>query len=275
MNSPQTNPETRIPETRIPETRIDHALDALRHAQPRAGLEPRILHALESGRKRAPSLFAFLRLPSLRVPARRAASLPVWAAAAALTLIALAAVLLHRPTPTPHSTALATTEPATMEPGLAGGFSPLNTNTRTNGALAPAQPILSSRPKRTAILPTRLTSDLSSRPISVLSSRPKAALFAAAAERPAGRIAPAQHLTPEEAADLADLHAPSHPAPPLPLTPQEKALLRLVRYRNTTQLAELAALNPEVSAARDAQEAAAFHAFFPDPPPLHQPGDSE
>ena len=257
MNSPQTNPETRIPETRI-----DHALDVLRHAQPRAGLEPRILHALESRQAHTPSLFAFLRLPSLRLPAR----LPMWTATA-LTLLALAALLLHRPTPKPHTIALATTEPATMEPGLAGGFSPLNTNTRTNGASAPARPILSSRPKRTAILPTRPTSDLS--------SRPKAALFAAAAERPAGRIAPAQHLTSEEAADLADLHAPSHPAPPLPLTPQEKALLRLVRYRNTTQLAELLALNPEVSAARDVQEAAAFHAFFPDPPPLHQPGDSE
>jgi hypothetical protein len=93
---------------------------------------------------------------------------------------------------------------------------------------------------------------------------------------PAAKIPAIQHLTPEEAADLADLHAPSHPAPPLPLTPQEKALLRVLHRGNTTQLAELAVLNPEVSAARDAQEAAAFHAFFPDPPPTPQPtGDTE
>lgn len=73
--------------------------------------------------------------------------------------------------------------------------------------------------------------------------------------------------------DLADLHAPSRPAPPLPLTPQEKALFRVIYYGNAV---ELAALNPTVSAARDADEAATFHAFFPDPPPVPQPtGETE
>jgi streptomycin 6-kinase len=76
-----------------------------------------------------------------------------------------------------------------------------------------------------------------------------------------------------DAQALADLHAPSHPAPPLPLTPQEKLFLRMLRYGNLTQLAEL---DPIVRAQRDADETTAFKAFFPDPPPLKQPlGDAE
>jgi hypothetical protein len=71
---------------------------------------------------------------------------------------------------------------------------------------------------------------------------------------------------------LADFHAPSRPAPPLPLTPQEKLFLRVLRYGNATQLAEL---NPAVRAAHDAEETTAFKTFFPDPPPLKQPGDDE
>jgi hypothetical protein len=79
--------------------------------------------------------------------------------------------------------------------------------------------------------------------------------------------------TPSDAQALADLHAPSHPAPPLPLTPQEKLFLRMLHYGNATQLAEL---NPMVRAKQDAAEAADFKAFFPDPPPLQQPtGDTE
>jgi hypothetical protein len=72
-------------------------------------------------------------------------------------------------------------------------------------------------------------------------------------------------VTPTDAQALADLHAPSHPAPPLPLTPQEKLFLRMIRYGNLTQLAEL---DPVVRAKQDADETTAFKAFFPDPPPL-------
>jgi hypothetical protein len=76
-----------------------------------------------------------------------------------------------------------------------------------------------------------------------------------------------------DAQALADLHAPSHPAPPLPLTPQERLFLRVLRYGNATELAEL---NPLVRAKQDADETTAFKAFFPDPPPLQeQTGDTE
>ncbi len=58
----------------------------------------------------------------------------------------------------------------------------------------------------------------------------------------------------------------------MPLTPQEKLLLHMLRYGNLTQLAEL---NPMIRAQQDADETTAFKAFFPDPPPLKQPGDDE
>jgi hypothetical protein len=82
--------------------------------------------------------------------------------------------------------------------------------------------------------------------------------------------------TSADAALLADLHAPSHPAPPIPLTPQEHALLRMLRRPNGVELASLSDLDPNIRAAHAQDEAAAFHAFFPDPPPLPQPtGDTE
>jgi hypothetical protein len=65
--------------------------------------------------------------------------------------------------------------------------------------------------------------------------------------------------------------APSHPAPALPLTPQERQLVRLVR---TASPAQLAALNPEIEAKRDAEEAANFQKFFPPPPPLSSDADT-
>jgi hypothetical protein len=46
----------------------------------------------------------------------------------------------------------------------------------------------------------------------------------------------------------------------------------MLRYGDTTELAEL---DPMVRAKHDADETRAFKAFFPDPPPLQQPGDSE
>jgi hypothetical protein len=55
------------------------------------------------------------------------------------------------------------------------------------------------------------------------------------------------------------MNAPSHPAPPLPLTEQEKALVRFVRTRTTK---ELAAIDPVKWAAQDEQQRAKFDTFF-------------
>ena len=57
--------------------------------------------------------------------------------------------------------------------------------------------------------------------------------------------------------------APSHPAPVLPLTAQERALARLVR---TADPKLLASLEPEAQAKLAAQEADDFNRFFAPPP---------
>lgn len=59
--------------------------------------------------------------------------------------------------------------------------------------------------------------------------------------------------------------AVSFPAPPLPLTEQERLLLRVV-HRGDTQ--ELAMLNPAVRRAREAADAAEYQEFFRPPEPL-------
>ncbi len=58
---------------------------------------------------------------------------------------------------------------------------------------------------------------------------------------------------------LRKMRAASYPAPPLPLTEQEKLLLRLAHKGNPV---ELAMLNPEMRARQDAESKAEFQRFF-------------
>ena len=62
-----------------------------------------------------------------------------------------------------------------------------------------------------------------------------------------------------DAQALADLHAPSAPAPPEPLTAQERSLLRMMRRGEGRELADL---GPATEPGITARERAAFHAFF-------------
>jgi hypothetical protein len=70
--------------------------------------------------------------------------------------------------------------------------------------------------------------------------------------------ASAAHLIPAS-------FAPSKPAPPTPLTAQERALVQFVR---TATPAELAALNPAAQQKADADRQAAFQKFFAPSPEL-------
>jgi hypothetical protein len=65
--------------------------------------------------------------------------------------------------------------------------------------------------------------------------------------------------------------APSRPAPELPLTADERALVRLTQ---TADPRLLAALAPETQAKLDAQETDNFNKFFAPPPAPPQPADS-
>lgn len=63
----------------------------------------------------------------------------------------------------------------------------------------------------------------------------------------------------EDALAVLEMNAPSRPAPPLPLTAQEKLLVRFVR---TSTPEQLAAVDPAKLAAHDEQERAEFDRFF-------------
>jgi hypothetical protein len=63
----------------------------------------------------------------------------------------------------------------------------------------------------------------------------------------------------DESVAMREMRAPSRPEPPLPLTEQEKLLLRMVHTRSPE---ELAVLDRVKWAARDAQERAEFEKFF-------------
>jgi hypothetical protein len=62
---------------------------------------------------------------------------------------------------------------------------------------------------------------------------------------------------------VAEVTAPSHPAPELPLTAEERELVRLAR---TADPQVLATINPETQAKLLAQQAAEFEHFFAPPP---------
>jgi hypothetical protein len=207
---------------------IDCALAGLRDAQPRSGLNSRILASLEH-RSSQPQ----------RSRLDFSAHLALWTAA--ILAIASLMILHHEP-------------------------------------IAPAQ-FSKNAVARRATNPEPFSTTNPAQNSNTLSSRPKHRRHAAmrSGETPVFESSKATQsdrttITNLDVQAVADLHAPSHPAPPLPLTPQEKLFLHMLHYGNATQLAEL---DPLVRAQQDADETTAFKAFFPDPPPLKQPGDTE
>jgi len=249
---------------------IDRALSTLRDAQPRSGLNGRILASLEhrTDELGGPSFHEVkgwdIVRGSERENTRRAIAL--WTAtAAAIIAVASMMILHHHTTRTELARTPQSSAGSAANPGLAAGFSPLNTHVAKGGALAPAG--VSSQSLQPSIEPTHRMAHRSAMPL------PCAQSECPIHDGDTPAIMNGVSTTPTDAQMLADLHAPSHPAPPLPLTPQEKLLMRMSRYANATELAEL---DPMVRAKHDADETAAFKAFFPDPPPLQQPtGDTE
>jgi len=241
---------------------IDRALSALRDAQPRSGSEmfaSRILASLEH-RTAAPQSARF----------HISAHLALWTATAATILAIASLVILHQHTASTANQASVFVQHST-NPAIPSDQSNAVILSERSESKDPANTSRANNNKPfSASNLTRTTHSVLSRPERVARS---------------GETCISDHLgcpiregtapttTPTDAQLLADLHAPSHPAPPLPLTPQEKLFLRMLRYGNATQVAEL---NPIVRAQHDADETAAFKAFFPDPPPLQQPnGDTE
>jgi len=79
--------------------------------------------------------------------------------------------------------------------------------------------------------------------------------------RPAHTAAPAHaaaSANTEEEASLSEMRAPSRPAPPAPLTAEERMLLRVVQRRDPEQMAML---NPQVRASKAAESDREFQSF--------------
>jgi hypothetical protein len=179
---------------------IERLLAGLRDAEPSAGIERRILEAMEAREALASgSLLHRLILPWLSRPAI-ALSL---ACAAGLTASLIVAVAVHRRAPA---------------------------DVRSPAATAAVQQ--ATRPEAVAqkapIMPRRVASRGSLR-------------------------------RPGEVSAVPETHAASFPAPPLPLTEQERLLLRLAHRRDPE---DTAILNPAVQAAQSAKATEQFQQLF-------------
>jgi hypothetical protein len=80
-----------------------------------------------------------------------------------------------------------------------------------------------------------------------------------------------QRIEVAQSEDSEDTTQISHPAPPIPLTDQERLLLRFAHHGRSNDLAEI---SNDRKAAREEQENAEFQAFF-EPPPTIMNGESE
>jgi hypothetical protein len=229
---------------------IDRALSTIREATPRAGLHDRILASLEH-RAVAPQ----------RIRPHFSIHLALWSATAAAVIAIASFLVLHHRTTQGH---IAYTPQTHLQPRLAV---PQISMEQTDPI--PRHPERSAPPRSRIGVSGELARRGARTPV-----------FESCADHHTTgcpihddvHVVMAGEPNDLDAQALADFHAPSHPAPPLPLTPQEKLFLRVLRYGNATQLAEL---NPNVRTAHDAEETTAFETFFPDPPPLKQPGDDE
>jgi hypothetical protein len=257
---------------------IDHALTALRDAQPRTGFNGRILTSLEHRAEAAggPSFRTAKGWDIVRGSERenpgRLTHLALWAATAAAILAIASMTILHYRVERAKN-AVILSEASHRDPNTNAVILSEQSESKNPDTVSQTtnpEPFSTTNLARIPHTVSSRPEDLSRHPewSALARSRGTPVFENAATTEPQDAVA----TTPTDAQLLADLHAPSHPAPPLPLTAEEKLFRRTIRYRNATQLAEL---DPIVRAKENAEETTAFKAFFPDPPPLQQPGDTE
>ena len=225
----------RLPDT--PQDCSDLQLDRLLHqlakAQPSAGLNERLLRSL-ADREAVVSAPRPSSVPFFRHRTR------LWAAL--LTPSAFAALIVFFWLPSHHAQ--------------------LRTPSKAAGVQRQAAPRLAS--------PGSLAHDvISSRDQAPALARHQARLSSTPRLATPGGTAQQARVAAEETQALDDLHAPSQPAPLMPLTAQERLLTSMVRKDNGQQLAQLA---PDPAQIVPGGEKAAFQRFF-DPPPVPQPED--
>ncbi len=221
-----------------PDEAVDKVFAALKDAEPPLGIERRILQAVEDhapqprrwlGRSVWPMSSAGPLHPSSW--AYGASSWAYGATVAAVLVLALLIPANHRRPPSPTSSGNIRVQ----------GHSPFASPPATvSSSLLPAPAVVSRAPRR----------NVAARNLTSLGA-------ASPAQPPAGN---------DDALALEELHAASQPAPPLPLTREERFLLRLAHKGDPE---ELAILDPNVRAKQDVEARAEFHIFF-DPPTTQQ-----
>jgi len=220
-----------------PDQSIDRVLQALRDAAPPAGMERRILNTLEAETQRTTlrqsqrsyasplrRLFAPRQSFGSVIPsgAKRSRGIPVFRDARATKLL--------RWTPIAALAALTVAALLTLTPRRHTPATPANSTHQTFPQAPAPQP------------PTTVNTTATSHH-TIAPPRPTQPHYIEISQ-------------PEETAPL------SHPAPPIPLTAQERLLLRYARHGRTDDLAQI---SNERKAAREEQEAAEFQAFFEPP----------
>jgi len=214
-----------------PDEAIDKVLAALRDTEPPLGIERRILQAVED---HAPQ--PRRRLGRFVWPLSSAGPLHASSWAYGVTVAAVFTLALLIPAKRPHPSPLTSSGNIRVQ-----GHAPFASPPATVSSSLPPAPAVVSRAPRRNVAARNLTS--------------------------LGAASPAQR--PAENADtlaLEELHATSQPAPPLPLTREEKLLLRIAHKGDPE---ELAILDPRLHAQQDMEARAEFHKFF-DPPTTQQ-----
>ena len=212
---------------RVIEERIEALLAGLRKAEPAAGMEQRINAALLRAAGAVPS--AMPRRAWLRLP--QLAGLT----AAAASLVLFSVYLHHRAASLPmrHRVSVITTDTSTHQPQE----SAMNASSTGTGGLASAQ----AAPHREAIANSSVQPAINQR-----------------------RTVGPRSNEASQTAQTAEAEQ-GFPAPPLPLTVQERLLIRLVHRDDPRQLAQLAPAAREAELRRDREQ---VREFFKPPPML-------
>lgn len=230
------------------EERINAVLEGLRHVEPDAFLRDRILAALrvaEAAKNAPASANGWLRLSTLT-----GAATP-WLVAAALLLVAGSTLLVHRQARLGGSPNRAVSVP--IRKRLSGEFG--------NSQLGHLERTMQGPPDDST-LPR----------VPHVSERHGISLRASAETH----VSQPRRGAPTSA-DTAAEKDRSFPAPPLPLTEQERLLLRLVRHEPSTQLAELSAPAQDAAFQREKEHVTEYFAkpVTPVDPPDFQPAVAE
>lgn len=231
--SPQQKPHPALSARQLDATEvlIEQALNAMRDAKPEAGMEARLLAALEHrGASQPGSLlarfFSRLRTPQLALGA---------GVAVVIALLVLVPLRIQRRSIASASAPFART--TTTEETVAGNARPFFRASTANRKVASSTTPPARSPR--------------------YASEPS--LQDAASHLGSASLASASSTDNPDALALAELRAPSQPAPPLPLTSQERILLGVAHH---PQQFEITALDPVERASLTDRELADFHHFF-------------